>query len=198
MPLLIASLALCACGSGAARKSSAPERKVVSTAERGVSGSTATTPTALRTYLRAWQASWWLRVHDLKRAGDDALDFSDTPDASWDRSHLSYGEAALAYRRYERRLASISPPSIMRRANDAYVAAVRRQATRFQQLSDAFAGTDPSAMERALEALERSQLKFDLDGAQWERAVIAACRATGVELPEIVRREYVSNGQRTR
>jgi hypothetical protein len=65
----------------------------------------------------------------------------------------------------------LAPRPIMRRAHAAYLAAVRRQATRFQVLSDAFGGTDPQAMEQALEALEGSQLKFDLDGAQWERAV---------------------------
>jgi hypothetical protein len=85
----------------------------------------------------------------------------------------------------------------MQRAAAAYLAAVRRQGMRFQRLADAFAGTDPAEMERALEALEGSQMQFDLDGARWERAVIAACRATGVDIPEIVREKYVSNGQRT-
>jgi hypothetical protein len=85
----------------------------------------------------------------------------------------------------------------MRRAHDAYLAAVRRQAARFQSLSDAFGGTDPQAMEQTLEALEASQMRFDLDGARWERAVIAACKANGVEVPEMIRREYISNGHRT-
>jgi len=41
-------------------------------------------------------------------------------------------------------------------------------------------------------------MQFDSDGAQWERSVIAACKVTGVKAPMIVRREYLSNGQRTR
>jgi hypothetical protein len=49
-----------------------------------------------------------------------------------------------------------------------------------------------------LEALEGSQMEFDFDGARWERAVIAACQASSVEIPEIVREELVSNGHRTR
>jgi hypothetical protein len=44
-------------------------------------------------------------------------------------------------------------------------------------------------MERALQALQRSQMEFDQDGAQWERAVIAACKASGVKVPKIVRHE---------
>jgi hypothetical protein len=86
----------------------------------------------------------------------------------------------------------------MRRAHDAYLAAVRRQAARFQTLADAFGGSDPQAMERALEALQLSQMKFDLDGAGWEKAVITACRASGVEVPQIVRLRPISNGQRTK
>jgi hypothetical protein len=69
------------------------------------------------------------------------------------------------------------------------MAAVRRQAARFQKHPDAFAGTDPGTMERALQALQRSQMEFDQDGAQWERAVIAACKASGVKVPKIVRHE---------
>lgn len=52
-------------------------------------------------------------------------------------------------------------------------------------------------MERALEALQTSQMKFDLDGAQWEQAVITACNASGTQVPESVRLELISNGQRT-
>jgi hypothetical protein len=198
MPLLSVSFALCACGSNEAHTSSSPARKVVGTVKLRVDASPEKNPTALRTYLRVWQVSWRSLARGLQVGSDDDFDFSNTPDESWDRAQRYYGKAASAYRLDERRLAAISPPRLMRAANNAYTAAVRRQATRFQKLSDAFAGTDPGAMERALEALERSQLKFDLDGARWERAVIAACKATGVEVPEIVRREYVSNGQRTR
>jgi hypothetical protein len=45
-------------------------------------------------------------------------------------------------------------------------------------------------------ALQASQMKFDLDGATWEGAVIAACKVSGVEIPEIVRLEPISNGRR--
>ena len=85
----------------------------------------------------------------------------------------------------------------MRAAHARYVAAVDRQERSFQALADAFGGTDPQAMEAAFEALEASQMTFDLDGARWERAVIAACKARGVRVPEIVRRELISNGRRT-
>ena len=37
---------------------------------------------------------------------------------------------------------------------------------------------------------------FDQDGARWERAVIAACKDARVRVPKIIRREYISNGQR--
>jgi hypothetical protein len=53
-------------------------------------------------------------------------------------------------------------------------------------------------MERALEALGMSQMEFDLDGARWERAVITACKASGAEVPEIVRIELISNHHRTK
>jgi len=76
------------------------------------------------------------------------------------------------------------------------MAAVRRQAKRFQRLADAFDGTEPTTMERRLETLERSQMQFDMDGVRWERAVIAACRASGVHIPKILRRECISNGHR--
>jgi hypothetical protein len=85
----------------------------------------------------------------------------------------------------------------MRNAHAAYLTAVRRQAARFQALVDAFGGTDPYAMERALEALEASQMKFDLDGARWEESVITACKASGMVVPKIVRLQLVSNGNRT-
>jgi hypothetical protein len=82
----------------------------------------------------------------------------------------------------------------MREAHGAYLVAVRRQAA--QALADAFGGSDPQAMEHALEALEASQMEFDVDGARWEKAVIAACKASGVEGPQIVRLQLISNGQR--
>jgi hypothetical protein len=197
MLLVAVSVATCGCSAGAKRDASVPTSRVSGTADRSPTAFVGTRPAELRTYLHAWQTSWWRVGRDLERGGDDAPSFSDTPDRSWDRARRDYGEAALAFRRHARRLAAISPPSTMRPANAAYLAAVRRQATRFQSLSDAFAGTDPRAMERALEALESSQMRFDFDGAQWERAVIAACGASGVEVPTIVRRKYVSNGQRT-
>jgi hypothetical protein len=161
------------------------------------SGSEVTRPMGLRAYLRAWETSWRSWTSDLDRTDGDALDFSDTPDSSWPRAQRTYEKAAAAYGKQERRLAALSPPGVMRRANVAYVGAVRRQATRFQRLADAFAGSDPAEMEQALEALEGSQMQFDIDGARWERAVIAACRATGVDIPEIVQKKYISNGQRT-
>jgi hypothetical protein len=37
----------------------------------------------------------------------------------------------------------------------------------------------------------------DLDGAAWEEAVIRACKASGVEVPEFVRLGFISNGHRT-
>jgi hypothetical protein len=194
--LLAVSVGLCGCGSKT-HQPNAPAVKAISAVDIDPAGSTHTNRSALRAYLRVWQASWERLGSDLGRGGDDVPGFSATPDASWDRARRYYGAAATAYRRDERRLAALSPPAIMRRADDAYLGAVRRQAARFQSLSDAFGGTDPQAMEQALEALEGSQLSFDLDGAQWERAVIAACKARGVEVPEIVRREYISNGHRT-
>jgi hypothetical protein len=93
---------------------------------------------------------------------------------------------------------ALAPPTAMRKGHDAYLAAIRRQAARFQALADAFGGSDPQAMERALEALQWSQMKFDPDGARWEQAVITACKASGVEVPEIVRLELISNHQRTK
>jgi hypothetical protein len=85
----------------------------------------------------------------------------------------------------------------MRKAHDAYLAAIGRQRMRFQTLADAFGGNDPEAMERALDGLQTSQMKFDLDGAQWEQAVITACNANSSPVPESVRLELISNGQRT-
>jgi hypothetical protein len=41
-------------------------------------------------------------------------------------------------------------------------------------------------------------MKFDLDGARWEQAVISACKASRAEVPEIVRLELISNRQRTK
>ena len=46
--------------------------------------------------------------------------------------------------------------------------------------------------------LQTSQMTFDLDGAAWERAAITACKASGAEVPEIVRLQLISNGQRTK
>jgi hypothetical protein len=195
LPLVI-SVGLCGCGS-TTRHPNAPAVKATSAVDVDPAGSTHTNRNALRAYLRVWQASWGRLGTDLRRGGDDVPGFSSTPDASWDRARRYYGAAAAAYRRDERRLAALSPPAIIRRGHDAYLDAVRRQAARFQSLSDAFGGTDPQATEQALETLENSQMSFDLDGVQWERAVIAACKASGVEVPEIVRREYISNGHRT-
>lgn len=70
--------------------------------------------------------------------------------------------------------------------------------SRLQDVSDAFAGNDPSALNRALMALGSSNVEADQDGAKWERAVITACKASGVVVPRIVRLEFISNEQRTR
>jgi hypothetical protein len=178
-----------------ARRSNVLTAKVGGTADGESDGSTATEAAVLRTYLRAWEASWWRRAAELERIGDTP-DFSATPDSTWARARRSYQEAATAYLNEEGRLAALSPPAAMRAGNEAYMAAVKRQAARFQRLANAFDGTDPATMERRREALERSQMQFDEDGARWERAVIAACRASGVTIPKIVRREYISNGHR--
>jgi hypothetical protein len=86
----------------------------------------------------------------------------------------------------------------MQEVHDAYLAAVQRQTARFKAVADAFAGTDPQELDDALMALQASQLKFDLDGAALEGSLIAACKVSGVEVPEIVRLELISNGQRTK
>jgi len=85
----------------------------------------------------------------------------------------------------------------MRPPQDAYTAAVHREARRFQDIAEALAGTDAETLNRADMALEESQGQFDYDVADWESAVIAACRASGVKVPEFVRRKYISNGHRT-
>lgn len=195
MPILVMSaLAVCGCGSSAPDKADAPPPRAGKEA--------APTPApnarrALRAYLRAWEPSRWDLGSDLGSSDVDA-EFSYTPDASWDRARRYYEGAATAYRHTKQLLSALRPPRPMRAAHEGYVAAVGRQQARFQALADAFAGTDPYAMERALEALERSQLKFDLDGARWEQAVVSACKAGRVAVPEFVRRELVSNGQRTK
>ena len=187
---------LSGCGDEGTAPSGRPEVRVGKTADEVSSRSIS--PRDLRVYLSAWEASWRRLGDDLGNVGEEGSEFSDLPDASWKRARRSYGEAAAAYRNDARRLVALSPPAAMRTADDAYLAAIRRQAARFQTLADAFAGDDPRAMEDALEALEWSQLEFDVDGAKWERAVIKACKATGVAVPAIVRREYISNGHRTR
>jgi hypothetical protein len=152
----------------------------------------------LRVYLSAWEASWRRLGNDLESGDEGALGFSSTPDATWERAQQLYDGAASAYRQDGRRLSALAPPTAMRKGHDAYLAAIRRQAARFQTLADAFGGSDPQAMERALEALQTSQMKFDLDGARWEQAVITACKASRAEVPEIVRLELISNHQRTK
>jgi hypothetical protein len=155
-------------------------------------------PRDLRLYLSAWETSWRRLGNDLESGDEGALGFSPTPDASWERARRLYDGAASAYRQDGRRLSVLAPPTAMRKGHGAYLAAIRRQAARFQTLADAFGGSDPQAMERALEALQTSQMKFDLDGARWEQAVITACKASGIEVPEIVRLELISNHQRTK
>jgi hypothetical protein len=191
------SLGLCGCGSSSETgKSSA--RALTNTVDlHEIDAPTRTEPTALRAYLRAWEASWARWVRDLQRDGDDDVALSATPDASWNRAQRVYGDAALAYRQEERRLTAIRTPLTMRVASEAYIDAVRRQATRLQAVSDAYGGTDADALYRAEQALQLSQMQFDQDGAQWERAVIAACKASSVDVPKIVRLEHLSNGQRT-
>jgi hypothetical protein len=193
-PVLLSVLVLgCGCGSSVSHTGAT---SATATASETASPASATAQ-ALRPYLEAWEASWRRRGIDLGRSNDDDAAFGDTPDASWDVARRDYDLAAAAYRHDRRRLAALTPPSSMRAAHERYVAAVERQERRFQALADAFGGTDPQAMEAALEALEASQMKFDLDGARWERAVIAACKADGVRVPEFVRRELISNGRRT-
>ena len=147
----------------------------------------------------AWEASWQRFVGDLGSGGEDAENaenFSMTPDASWEPARRAYDSTATMYRDYERRLEALAPPSGLRSAHEDYLAAIRRQKASFQTLSDSFGGTDPIAMERALTALQTSQMTMDLDGARWEEAVIAVCNASGIEVPEIVRLELLSNGRR--
>jgi hypothetical protein len=198
LPLLIAvSLALCGCTSNSTHREASPGVKNASAVEPS-------NPTALRRYLRAWQATWERRVRDqdpgpnASEEEENAPVYNPTPDASWDVMQRLYEKAALAYLRSDRRLGALAPPSAMRPAHDAYHAAVQRQETRMKDVADAFAGTDPYSLERALEELGRSNTQFDSDGAHWETAVIAACKASGVAVPKIVRREYISNGSRTR
>jgi hypothetical protein len=192
--LLSISLVLCGCASKTTGKPSDPVVERISEVDPSVPA----TPRALRRYLREWEAAWSRWTVDIAprtEAEDNAPVYNPTPDASWKAMHRLYGRAATAYRRRERRLAAIPTPLAMRGANDAYRAALRRQESRMQDVSDAFAGSDPSALNRALMALQSSQA--DQDGARWERAVIAACTASGVPVPRIVRLEFISNGQRT-
>jgi hypothetical protein len=197
-PLLIAiSLALCGCASNTTHNEGSPAVMNANAVEPS-------NPMELRKYLRGWQAIWERRRQDLdpgpnaSEEEENAPVYNPMPDDSWDLMQRLYENAALAYRRSDRRLAALAPPSAMRSAHDAYHAAVRRQEARMKDVAEAFAGTDPQLLDRALFELQSSQMQFDLDGAQWERAVIAACKASGVAIPEIVRREYISNGQRTR
>jgi hypothetical protein len=139
------------------------------------------------------------RFGDLGSGGEDAEnaeDFSMTPDASWEPARRAYDSTATVYRDDERRLEALAPPSGLRSPHEDYLAAIRRQKSSFQTLADRFGGTDPYAMERALTALQTSQMMMDLDGARWEEAVIAVCNASGIEVPEIVRVKLISNGQR--
>jgi hypothetical protein len=192
--LLSISLVLCGCASKTTSKPSDPVVERITE----VDPSAPATPRALRRYLREWEAAWSRWTVDIAprtEAEDNAPVYNPTPDASWKAMHRLYGRAATAYRRRERRLAAIPTPLAMRAANDAYRAALRRQESRMQDVSDAFAGSDPSALNRALMALQSSQA--DQDGAKWERAVIAVCKASGVPVPRIVRLEFISNGQRT-
>jgi hypothetical protein len=191
-------LAACGCGGTASRKSDVPATKV-SAVERQSGDFAATNPAALRAYLRTWEESWRRRGDDIWRiTGDDeGVDFSATRDSSWPRWQRIYEETASAFRNHERRLAALATPPPMRPAHDAYTAAVHREATRFQEIADALAGTDPATLNRAEMALQDSQMQFDYDGAHWESAVIPACRASGVSVPEFVRRKYISNGHRS-
>jgi hypothetical protein len=190
-------LAACGCGGTASRKSEVSATKV-SAVERQSSDFAATNPAALRAYLRTWGKSRRRLWDDISRiTGDDeGVDFSATRDSSWPRWKRIYEETASAFRNHERRLAAVETPPPMRPAHDAYTVAVHREATRFQEIADALAGTDPATLSRAEMALQDSQMQFDYDGARWESAVIAACRASGVSVPEFVRRKYISNGHR--
>jgi hypothetical protein len=194
--LLSIFLVLCGCASETTSEPKAPVIERISE----VDPSAPARPRALRRYLRAWEAAWSRWSADLTprtEAEDNAPVYNPTPDASWKAMHRLYGRTATAYRRRERRVAAIPTPLAMRSANDAYRASLRRQESRMQDVSDAFAGSDPFALDRALMALQISNGEADLDGAKWERAVIAACRASGVPVPRIVRLEFISNGQRT-
>lgn len=195
--VLSISLVLCGCASKTTSKPKAPVVERISE----VDPSAPAAPRALRRYLREWEAAWSRWRADLAprtEAEDNAPVYNPMPDASWKAMHRLYGRAATAFRRRERRLAVIPTPLAMRVANDAYRASLRRQVSRLQDVSDAFAGNDPSALNRALMALGSSNVEADQDGAKWERAVITACKASGVAVPRIVRLEFISNGQRTR
>jgi hypothetical protein len=192
--LLSISLVLCGCASTTTGKPS--DQGVERITE--VDPSAPAAPRALRRYLREWEAAWSRWTVDIApktEAEDNAPVYNPTPDASWKAMQRLYGRAAMAYRRRERRLAAIRTPLAMRAANDAYRAALRRQESRLQDVSNAFDGIDPSALNRALMALQSSN--GDQDGAKWERAVITACKASGVPVPRIVRLEFISNGRRT-
>ncbi len=191
-------LAVCGCGGTASHKSDVPATR--GSAVESESGDFANTnPAALRAYLRAWGQSRQRLWDDVGRitGDDDGVDFSATRDSSWPRWQRIYEKTAIAFRNHERRLAALATPPPMRPAHDAYTAAVHREATRFKDIADALAGTDPETLNRADMALQDSQGQFDYDGAHWESAVIAACRASGVRVPEFVRRKYISNGHRT-
>ena len=190
-------LALCGCGDSVTRRSNVSASKDTGTVKRESRDPSATNPTALRAYLRAWEASYSRWVGDLQSDGDEDVNLSATPDASWPRAQRVYGDAATAFRRRERRLTAIPTPMALRFANEAYIDAVGRQVARLQEVSDAYGGTDPYALNRALQAVGQSNWEFDEDGARWERAVIAACRASGVKIPRIVRKQFISNGRRT-
>lgn len=161
--MLLAGFLLAAggCGGTASRKSDIPATKV------NLAG---TNPDALRAYLRTWGKSRRRLWNDISRiTGDDeGVDFSATRDSSWPRWQRIYEETASAFRNHERRLAALETPPPMRPAHDAYTAAVHREATRFQEIADALAGTDPATLNRAEMALQDSQMQFDYDGARWE------------------------------
>lgn len=191
-------LAVCGCGGSATHTANVRPPKVSEPAtEPGDYANT--NPAALRAYLRAWGQSRQRLWDDIARitGNEDGVDFSPTRDSSWPRWQRIYEKTAIAFRNDERRLSALATPPPMRPAHDTYTKAVQREAMRFQDMADALSGTDPETLNRADMALQNSQAQFDYDGAHWETAVIAACHASGVRVPEFVRLKLVSNGHRT-
>lgn len=141
---------------------------------------------ALRAYLsRADEARQpYVRAAPAVEAALNAV--SNTPDATWLTAAQKVTTSQHAAEHLATALASIKPPSGLRRANSQFHQAAVVAAQYLKELASGLAAKDVSAVQASLDSFAQAQTRINALNNGWKTAVISAAHKAGVKIPSWV------------